>query len=80
MRTVDALELVAGEKVEHQHYGVCTVIEVMLQSYGKGLFGVVLNPDTRDGRELLNRHSGFDGNRMLETTVRMMKKVDNNEM
>jgi len=52
----------------------------MLQSYGKGLFGVVLNPDTRDGRELLNRHSGFDGNRMLETTVRMMKKVDNNEM
>jgi len=75
MKTVDALALKAGAKIAHKHYGISTVFEVM-HGYGKGLFGVVLYPDTHEGRELLTRHSGFDGNRMLETSVRMMKKVD----
>ena len=79
MRTYDALALVAGAKIAHKHYGVCTVVSVM-RGYGKGLFGVVLNPDTHEGQKLLARHSGFDGNRMLEASVWMMKKVDNNDL
>ena len=73
MRTSDALALVAGAKIEHKQYGVCTVVNVML-GYGQSFFGVVMNPDTHESRELLAQHCGVDG-RLLEASVKMISLV-----
>ena len=75
MRTVDALALVPEDKIAHKHYGVCTVVSVM-RVYGKGLFGVVLNPDTREGQKLLARHSGTEIFNVLEDSVRQMQLIN----
>ena len=74
MKMMDALSLKAETKITHRQFGVCTVVEVMLS--GGGFFGVVLNPDTHEGRELLFRYCGVEGSNVLEDSIRRIQLVD----
>lgn len=68
MKTKDALKLEKGQKVIHNRYGECTVKEVMV-AQGE-LFGVVLTPTNKKGRNLLNLDCGSDIPDFLEDSVR----------
>jgi hypothetical protein len=56
MTTQQALYLKPGSKVIHSHYGPSTVQEIM-KSEGF-LFGIVIIPDTDDGKALLRLDAG----------------------
>lgn len=66
--------LKAGDKVNHKHYGICNVQEVMED------MGVVVLPDTKEGKEKLSYHSGMpieNDTPLLEHSCRMLSIVNN---
>jgi len=69
MKTEDALKLKPEQKVIHRRYGVCIVKEVMTACGGE-LFGVVVRPDNKNGRDLLRRDCECDVPDMLEDQTR----------
>lgn len=71
MKLTDVMKLKPGEEIVHTRYGECVVKEVML-SRGQ-LFGVLIVPNTDDGRVLLQRDSGVDAP-LLEDSIRRLKK------
>lgn len=67
MKAKEIYSLVEGEKVNHKHYGACTVDGIIPD------FGVRIIPDTEDGLNLLRYQSGMpDGTPLLETSFRLI--------
>lgn len=67
MKTKDIYSLKEGEKINHKHYGICTVDGIMPQ------FGVRIIPDSKAGLWLLRSQSGMpDGTPLLETSFRLI--------
>lgn len=67
MGAKEIYRLKKGEKINHKHYGICTVDGIILD------FGVVIIPDSLAGLSLLRRQSGMpDGTPLLETSFRLI--------
>lgn len=74
MKLKQVMKLAPGERVAHIRYGVCVVREVML-SHGD-LFGVVCEPETETGRNLLRWDAGIEKDApLLEDSIRRLKPV-----
>lgn len=62
MKSKDVYNLKKDEKINHDHYGICTVQNII------PYFGVVIIPDTEEGMTLLHLQSGAPkGVKHLET-------------
>lgn len=72
MKEKDAVKLEPGQMVIHRRYGVCIVKEVMI-AQGE-LFGVVVTPANKNGRELLMRDTGCDVPDLLEDRARNLSE------
>jgi hypothetical protein len=67
MKNKEAYALPVGSKVNHAHYGVCTVEKVIVD------FGTVILPDTRAGRLQLSHDSGMPTNTpLLEDNFKLL--------
>ena len=73
MKKIDATKLQVGNAIIHKRYGLCTVREVMM--CGTELFGVVVRPDTDEGKRLLAYDSGTDIPDMLEDSARRLTSL-----
>jgi hypothetical protein len=64
----------AGDTVIHKWLGKCTVQKIMYCI--TDFFGLVLLPETDEGKEKLQRHFGVPiGTPLLEGSLRMVKPV-----
>ncbi len=78
MTKKEVFALKPGEKVEHKHYGVCTIDSLIPD------FGPTIIPDTCEGKLLLKQHADTVkmfreypvGTPLLETSFRLFKKYD----
>lgn len=76
MKTKDMKQLKAGDFIEHKHFGLCYVGEVMENE--TGFWALVIRPLTSQGIALLRHWSGGYGNATLEDKNRLiLQKVDN---
>lgn len=67
MKSEQIYSLKKGEKVNHKHYGICTVDGTIPE------FGVKIIPDSKAGLLLLRNQSGMpDGTPLLETSFRLI--------
>lgn len=67
MKSKDIYQLKKGEKINHTHFGICTV-EGLIPD-----FGVTIIPDSLAGRMLLRAQSGMPaGTPILETSFRLI--------
>ena len=67
----DIYQLKCGDKINHKHYGVCEVKDVIPE------FGPVIVPITKQGKELLSMQSGSSINTpLLETSFRLIKEIE----
>lgn len=78
MKKVDVLKLKEGDKVIHRHLGICTIKKVV-HAFGGGFFGLVLVPDTTDGKLILCNTFGLAPNGevppYLEGSTRLLTGV-----
>ena len=71
MKEKEMFELKPKDKVNHKHYGLSTVIKVEPD------FGVVIKPDTKQGRSLLKAQSGASKDMpLLEIEYRLLTRVE----
>lgn len=70
MKTKDILQLKTGAVIKHRRYGISTVEKVI--KAGGSLFGVVIAPNTNDGKDLLLSDSGGVFPRLLEDAPRQI--------
>lgn len=67
MKSKDIFKLIKGEKINHKHYGICTVEGFVAE------FGPKIIPDSLAGRMLLRAQSGMPaGTPILETSFRLI--------
>lgn len=74
MKKKEIFELEAGDKINHKHYGVCTVVEVIPE------FGPTLRPDTCESQVMLKNQADTVemfrtmpvGTPLLETSYRLI--------
>lgn len=74
MKTKEIYSLKKGEKVNHKHYGICTVEETIPE------FGVTIIPDSDDKQQLLKSQADTvamfqnypKGTPLLETSFRLI--------
>ena len=70
MNSKQVYALKIKDKVNHKHYGRCTVTNVIPD------FGVCIVPDYKGGRDLLTLHSQMpQGTPLLETKFRLLSKL-----
>lgn len=76
MKEAEIYQLKKGDKINHKHYGICLVIEVVPG------FGVKIIPETNNKQELLKKHADTvemfqhipKGTPLLETSFRLITK------
>lgn len=67
MGAKEIYQLKKGEKINHKHYGICTVDGIIPD------FGVKIVPDSTAGLLLLRSQSGMpDGTPLLEISFRLI--------
>jgi hypothetical protein len=67
MKTKEVYELKKGDKINHKHYGICTVDSIIPD------FGTCIIPESKEGLDLLRFHSGMpNGIPLLETSFRLI--------
>ncbi len=71
MKMKDVRNLTKEDKIIHRHYGLCTVEEILWSR--DALFGIVVSPDSQDGQNLLNQHTGTTIPRLLEDSIRRLQ-------
>jgi hypothetical protein len=71
MKQNDVNRLKNGDKVTHSQYGLCSVDEVMM-SFGS-FFGLVLIPETIEGKIKLACDSGTTIPKFLEDSIRRVR-------
>lgn len=78
MKKVDVLKLKEGDKVIHRHLGICTIKEVVY-AFGGDFFGLVLMPDTPNGKFVLCNTFGVtpigEVPPYLEGSIRLLQGV-----
>ena len=75
MKAKDIIKLKKDNKVIHRQLGICTVVRVEKTMFGE-LFGLIILPDTQDGRDILRCWSGTpDDMPMIETSYRLIKSL-----
>ena len=66
-----------GSKVFHKHYGECTVKEIKYADVSNISFGIIIQPETDEGKYLLHFHSGTPiGTPLLESTHYLLRPIN----
>ena len=60
-----ALRMTPGSTVYSIRYGRMNVEEVKFETFGREIFGIIVNATTNNGKKLLHCDSGVDSNRAL---------------
>jgi hypothetical protein len=67
MKTKEVYELQKGDRINHKHYGICTVDSIIPD------FGPCIIPESKEGLDLLRFHSGMpNGTPLLESSFRLI--------
>jgi hypothetical protein len=67
MKTKEVYKLKKGDRINHKHYGICTVDSIIPD------FGPRITPESKEGMDLLRFHSGMpNGTPLLESSFSLI--------
>lgn len=73
MKLAEIKTMKAGDDIQHKRYGRCNIVEISWCS--GGVFGVVVQPKTQAGKNLLASDCGVPDIPVMEGSLRRLSKV-----